>query len=56
MLATLPVVIYLIAIGIALTSTTASIILLFSVPVIYFVAVTIARERGGSSSEADEFS
>jgi len=56
LLATLPVGIYLIAIVIAFASTTASIILLFSVPVIYFLAVTIARERGGSSSEADEFS
>jgi len=55
-LAILPVVIYLVAIGVAFASTTVSIVLLFSVPVIYFVAVTIARERGGTTSEADEFS
>jgi TMEM175 potassium channel family protein len=56
LLATLPIGIYLIAIAVAFASTTASIILLFSVPVIYFLAVTIAREREGSSGEADEFS
>jgi TMEM175 potassium channel family protein len=56
LLSALPVWIYLIAIGVAFASTTASIVLLFSVPVIYFLAVTIARDRGGSTSEADEFS
>jgi TMEM175 potassium channel family protein len=56
LLAALPIGIYLIAVGIAFASPTASILLLFSVPVIYFLAVTIARERGGSTSEADEFS
>ena len=40
----------------AFFSPLASILLLFSVPVVYFLAVTIARERGGSDSEAEEFS
>jgi uncharacterized membrane protein len=56
LLSALPVWIYLIAIGVAFASTTASIALFFSVPVIYFLAVTIARDRWGSTSEADEFS
>jgi len=56
LLSALPIWIYLAAIGIAFASPTASIVLLFSVPVIYFAAVTIARERGGTTSEADEFS
>jgi uncharacterized membrane protein len=56
LLAALPVWIYLIAIVVAFASPTASIILLFLVPVIYFVAVTIARDRSGSKSEAEEFS
>jgi uncharacterized membrane protein len=56
LLSALPVWIYLIAIGVAFASTTASIVLLFSVPVIYFLSVTIARDRWGSASEADEFS
>jgi TMEM175 potassium channel family protein len=56
LLSALPVWIYLIAIAVAFASTTASIVLLFSVPVIYFLAVTIARDRSGSTNEADEFS
>ncbi len=56
LLGALPIVIYAMAIGVAFVSRTASILLLFSVPVVYFLAVTVARERGGSHSEAEEFS
>jgi uncharacterized membrane protein len=55
-LAALPIVVYLLAIGMAVASTTASVMLFFSVPLLYFLAVTIARERGGSQSEAEDFS
>ena len=55
-LAALPIGIYVLAVGIAFASATASIVLLFSVPIVYFLAVTIARERGGLMSEAEEFS
>jgi len=55
-LAALPIVLYLVAIGFAWVSTTASALLLFSVPVIYFLAVTFARDRGDATSEAEDFS
>lgn len=56
LLAGLPVGIYLTAILTAFASQTASILLLISVPVIYFVAVTIARSRGDSESDVEKFS
>ena len=56
LLGALPIGVYLVAVLVAFISSLASILLLFSVPVVYFLAVTIARERGGSDSEADEFS
>lgn len=56
LLAALPVAIYLVAIIIAFASHTVSILLLISVPVIYFAAVTVARVRGDSESEVEDFS
>ncbi len=55
-LAGVPIVLYLVAIGVASVSTSASALLLFSVPLIYFGAVTFARDRGGVTSEAEDFS
>ena len=55
-LAALPIAVYLIAIGVAIASPTASVVLFFAVPVIYFAAVTIARDRGGPQAEAEDFS
>jgi len=52
----LPIVVYLVAIGVAKASPTAGAILFLTVPAIYFIAVTVARDRGGPHSEADEFS
>ena len=56
LLISLPIIVYLIAMGVASASPTASLILYFSVPVVYFLAVTIARERGGRQSAAEDFS
>jgi uncharacterized membrane protein len=55
-LAALPIVVSLIAMAAAPTSTDFSIGLFLSVPVLYFLAVTIAREGGDSGSEAEEVS
>ncbi len=50
-----PIVIYAIAMAVAGASTTASLILYFSVPILYFLLVTLLRDRKGTRSEADEF-
>jgi TMEM175 potassium channel family protein len=55
-LSSIPIVAYLIAMAVAYASPTASVILFLSVPVVYFLAVTIARERGGVHGEAEDFS
>lgn len=52
----IPVVIYVIAIAVSFASPTVSVILFLSVPALYFLAVTIARDQGGKRSEADDFS
>ncbi len=51
-----PVVIYVIAIAVGYVSPTVSVILFLSVPALYFLAVTIARDRGGRRGEAEDFS
>lgn len=56
LLAASPLIVYLIAMGVAVASPTASVAIFFSVPVLYFGAATIARERGGANSEAEDFS
>ena len=55
-LGSVPVAIYVIAMGVAYVSPTASVILFLSVPALYFLAVTIARERGGKQGDAEDFS
>ena len=51
-----PILVYALAMGVAGASTTASLILYFSVPILYFLLVTFLRDRKGTRSEADEFS
>ncbi len=51
-----PILVYAVAMGVAGASTTASLILFFSVPILYFLLVTLLRDRKGTRSEADEFS
>ena len=55
-IAAAPIVVYALAMALAATSTAASISLFFSVPILYFLLITLLRERGGSRAEAGEFS
>ena len=52
----LPVVVYLIAMGVAQASPTAAAVIFLTVPGIYFLAVTIARDTSSATSEVEEFS
>lgn len=51
-----PVVVYVIAMLVADISAAVSIALYFSVPALYFLLVTLLRDRAGTRDEADEFS
>ena len=51
-----PIAVYVIAMAVAGASTAASVALFFAVPVLYFVLVTILRERRGTRAQADDFS
>ncbi|MBK9178716.1 MAG: DUF1211 domain-containing protein [Acidimicrobiales bacterium] len=51
-----PLVVYVIAILLADLSTSASTALYFSVPALYFLLVTLLRDRARTRAEADEFS
>lgn len=50
-----PIALYLVAIAVADVSTTLSTVLYFSVPVLYFILVTVLREHPSTRSKADEF-
>ena len=50
-----PIALYVVAIALAGVSTTLSTVLYFSVPVLYFILVTVLREHPNTRSEADEF-
>ena len=52
----LPVVVYLVAMGVAQVSPTAAAVVFLTVPGIYFLAVTIARDNSRPTSEVEEFS
>jgi uncharacterized membrane protein len=52
----LPVVVYLIAMGVAQASATAGAVIFLTVPGIYFLAVTIARDNSAATAEVEEFS
>lgn len=51
-----PIAVYAVAMAVADVSTALSIVLFFSVPVLYFLLITLLRERAGTRAEADEFS
>ena len=42
--------------AVADASTTASVLIFLSVPFVYFLGVTLLRERLGTREEAEEFS
>ncbi len=49
-----PIAVCPVAIALADRSTTVSTVLYFSVPVLYFILVTVLREHPSTRSEADE--
>ena len=51
-----PIPVYVTAIAVAGASTTASVLLFLSVPGLYFLLVTVLRERPGTRAEAGDFS
>lgn len=55
-LGSVPIVIYVIAMAVAAVAPPVSIFLFFSVPLVYFLAVTLLRDRGATSAEAEDFS
>ena len=55
-IAAAPILVYALAMIVAEASPTASICLYFSVPILYFLLITLLRDRTGTRSEADEFS
>ena len=40
---------------VAAVSTTASLVLFFAVPILYFLLVTVLRDPAGTRTEAEEF-
>jgi len=50
-----PIGVYLLAMVVADASTALSAVLYFSVPVLYFVLVTVLREHPGTRTEVDDF-
>ena len=51
-----PLVFYAAAMAVADTSTTAGIWIFLSVPIVYFLGVTLLRDRPGTRAQAEEFS
>lgn len=54
-IAAAPILVYVLAMAVADVSATASLILYFSVPILYFLLVTLLRDRKGRRSEAWQF-
>jgi uncharacterized membrane protein len=54
-IAAAPMVVYGVAMAVADASAPLSIALYFSTPVLYFLLLTLLRERAGTRAEADEF-
>jgi len=50
-----PIIVYALAMAAADVSAPLSVVLYFSVPVLYFLLVTLLRDRAGTRVEADEF-
>lgn len=55
-LAGIPIAVHTLAMAVAAASPTASVCLFFSVPLLYFLLITVLRERSGTRAEAEEFS
>lgn len=56
LIAAAPIPIYLVAGAVAGASTTASVAILFVVPGLYFLLISMLRERATTQAEAEEFS
>lgn len=56
LLVVLPIAVYVVAIGVAVASPGAAAITFLAVPAIYFIAVTVARQRGSATNEVEDFS
>jgi uncharacterized membrane protein len=50
-----PIIVYALAMAVADVSAPLSVVLYFAVPVLYFLLVTLLRERADTRAEADEF-
>ena len=50
-----PIIVYLVAMGVAGASTTVSAVLFLSVPALYFILVTLLREHPSTRAGADDF-
>ncbi len=55
-IAAAPILVYASAMALAGTSTTAGLVLYSAVPILYFLLVTVLRDRAGTRAEAEEFS
>ena len=55
-LAAAPLPVYVLAMAIAGVAPVLSVVLFFAVPGLYFLLITMLRDRPGTSDEADEFS
>jgi uncharacterized membrane protein len=54
-LAAAPIAVYVVAMAVADTSPEASLVLFLAMPLLYFILVTVLRQRPGSRDEAEEF-
>jgi uncharacterized membrane protein len=50
-----PIIVYALAMAVADVSAPLSVTLYFAVPVLYFLLVTLLRDRAGTRAQADEF-
>ena len=56
LIAASPLPVYVVAFVVAGVSATAAVVLLAALPLLYFLLITLLRERPGTAAEADEFS
>ncbi|MDX2379246.1 MAG: TMEM175 family protein [Acidimicrobiia bacterium] len=56
LLSAFPIVVYLIAMLLAPVPPTASLVLYFALPLLYFVLVTVLRDRPATEEEAESYS
>jgi uncharacterized membrane protein len=55
LLAASPLPVYLLAMALASVASTVSVALLFAIPGLYFILITVLRDRPKTSGDADEF-